>query len=163
MRSGLCHSCFVDLAPGERCSQCGVAGSPDVGPGDELPAETVLGGAKYKVGRLLGRGGFGATYLAWDINLRVRIAIKEFFPRQLASRVPGESRVSAYTGGGDAFRVGLEQFLNEARILAKFRNHLGIVSVLDYFAENETGYMVMEYLDGSTLEQHVTSSGRFGV
>ena len=78
--------------------------------GDLLPPGCVLGG-KYEVERLLGRGGFSATYLAWDANLRVRIAIKEFFPRQLATRVSGGSQVHPYTSSQDTFSIGLDQFL----------------------------------------------------
>jgi hypothetical protein len=118
---------------------------------------------KYKVGRLLGRGGFGATYLAWDVNLRVRVAIKEFLPRTLASRVSGGTQVYPYSGSRDAFNVGLEQFLREARNLAQFRDNPGIISVLDFFPENGTGYMVMEYLDGSTLEQYMAGKDRLDI
>jgi len=120
-------------------------------------------GGKYKVGRLLGRGGFGATYLAWDTNLQVRIAIKEFLPRQLAARLSGRTQVYPYTGSQDAFNIGLGQFLSEARNLAQFRDHPGIISVLDFFPENGTGYMVMEYLDGDTLEQYMTAKGPLGM
>jgi serine/threonine protein kinase len=127
-------------------------------PGDVLRTDSVLGG-KYKVGRLLGRGGFGATYLAWDLNLPRRVAIKEFLPRQLASRMPGGTQVRAYTGNQNAFNVGLEKFLEEARHLAQFGDHPGIIRVLDFFEENGTGYMVMEYLDGSTLDQYVIATG----
>lgn len=162
MRSNFCHTCFIDLAPGELCPQCGEAGSPIVDPGDVLLPGSVLEN-KYKVGRLLGRGGFGATYLAWDLNLRVRIAIKEFLPRQLAARVSGETQVFPYTGNQGAFQIGLEQFLSEARTLARFRDHPAIISVLDFFPENGTGYMVMEYLDGSTLEQYATTVERVDV
>jgi hypothetical protein len=158
MRPDFCHTCFIDLAPGETCSRCGDDKSPTAETGDVLPPGSILAG-KYKVGRLLGRGGFGATYLSWDTNLRVRIAIKEFLPRQLASRVSGGSRVHPYTGSQDAFNVGLEHFLSEARNLVRFRTYPGIISVLDFFRENGTGYMVMEYLDGSTLEQYMAANG----
>src|SRR5215471_449705 len=154
-----CHTCFKDLAPGETCSRCGEDRSSTGDLGDVLPLGCVLGG-KYKVGRLLGRGGFGATYLAWDINLAVRIAIKEFLPRQVASRVSGATEVYPYSGSQDAFNIGLEQFLREARNLAQFRNYPGIISVLDFFKENGTGYMVMEFLDGITLEQYIAGTGR---
>jgi hypothetical protein len=130
--------------------------------GDVLPPGCVLGG-KYEVGRLLGRGGFGATYLAWDANLRVRIAIKEFLPRQLATRVSGGTQVHPYTSSQDTFSIGLDQFLIEARNLAQFRDNPGIISVLDFFPENGTGYMVMEYLDGSTLEQYMVAHGRLDI
>ena len=120
-------------------------------------------GGKYEVGRLLGRGGFGATYLAWDANLRVRIAIKEFLPRQLATRVLGGTQVHPYPSSQDTFSIGLDQFLTEARNLAQFRDNPGIISVLDFFPENGTGYMVMEYLDGSTLEQYMIAHGRLDI
>jgi serine/threonine protein kinase len=97
--------------------------------------------------------------LAWDTNLQRRIAIKEFLPRQLASRASGATQVRPYTGGQAAFNIGLENFLSEARKLAQFQDHPGITSVLDFFPENGTGYMVMEYLDGSTLEQYMTTNG----
>jgi serine/threonine protein kinase len=153
-----CHTCFIDLTPGEICSRCGQDRSSTEDPGDVLRPGSVIGG-KYKVGRLLGRGGFGATYLAWDLNLRRRVAIKEFLPRQLASRMPGGTQVRAYTGNQEAFNIGLEKFLEEARHLAQFGDHPGIIRVLDFFEENGTGYMVMEYLDGGTLDQHVTATG----
>jgi serine/threonine protein kinase len=153
-----CPTCFGELAQGAKCSRCGEYRSIADAPGDVLRPGSVLGG-KYKVGRLLGRGGFGATYLAWDMNLQVRIAIKEFLPRQLAARTSGGMHVSAYTGTQEGFDIGLQQFLSEARNLAQFRDHPGIISVLDFFPENGTGYMVMEYLDGSTLEQYMTAVG----
>ena len=131
-------------------------------PGDVLYVGYVLE-KKYKVGRLLGRGGFGATYLAQDLNLRVSVAIKEFLPRQLVARSPTGTRVYPYSGSEHAFRVGLDQFLSEARNLAKFRGHPGIISVLDFFPENGTGYMVMEYLDGNTLEQYIANVRRLDV
>src|SRR5215469_12529502 len=154
-----CHTCFIDLAPGEICSRCGEDRSSIVDAGDVLHPGSVLA-AKYKVGRLLGRGGFGATYLAWDLTLRRRVAIKEFLPRQLASRMPGGTQVRAYTGSQGAFNIGLEKFLEEARHLAQFGDHPGIIRVLDFFEQNGTGYMVMEYLDGSTLDQYVSTTGR---
>jgi serine/threonine protein kinase len=162
MRSDFCPNCFADLAPGEKCSQCGEGRSLITEPGDVLRTGYVLA-RKYKVGRLLGRGGFGATYLAWDINLRVRVAIKEFLPRQLVARAPTGTAVYPYSGSENAFQVGLDQFLSEARNLAQFRDHPGIISVLDFFPENGTGYMVMEYLDGSTLEQYVATAGRLDI
>jgi hypothetical protein len=97
------------------------------------------------------------------MNLRRRIAIKEFLPRQLALRVSDATQVLPYTGGQAAFNVGLENFLSEARKLAQFQDYPGIIRVFDFFPENGTGYMVMEYLDGSTLEQYVTANGHLDV
>ena len=162
MRSEFCHTCFADLAPGEKCPNCGDDQSSAQEQGDVLRPGSLLGG-KYQVGRLLGRGGFGATYLAWDTNLQVRIAIKEYLPRPLAARASAGTQVQAYTGSSEAFNAGLQQFLSEARNLAQFRDHPGIISVLDFFPENGTGYMVMEYLDGRTLEQYIAAAGRLDV
>lgn len=159
MPDGRCHLCFTDIPAGQQCRNCVSAADPDPYQGDVLPPGSILGG-KFTVGRLLGRGGFGATYLSWDMNLRVRVAIKEFLPRQLAGRSTAGSRVNPYSGEADSFRIGLDQFLDEARNLAHFRDHPGIISVLDFFPENGTGYMVMEYLDGETLEQSITRAGR---
>ena len=157
-----CETCFSRLLPGESCNHC--RGNPPAArnQADVLNIGSLLGG-KFKIGHLLGRGGFGATYLAWDLNLEVRIAIKEFLPRQLISRVPGQTEVHAYSGSEDAFDTGLQQFLTEARNLAQFRDYPGIISVLDFFPENGTGYMVMEYLDGSTVEQYLSSTRRLNL
>jgi serine/threonine protein kinase len=162
MPADFCQTCFVDLIPGETCSKCEDDRVSVVDLGDVLRIGCVLAG-RFKVGRLLGRGGFGATYLAWDTNLRVRIAIKEFLPRQLAARASGGTRICAYSGSEDVFTIGLQQFLGEARNLAQFRDHPGIISVLDFFPENGTGYMVMEYLAGNTLEQYMNMVGRIDV
>jgi len=159
MRSDVCRNCFADLAPGAACRHCGEAGPVSDDAGDVLAPGTVIGG-KFEVGRLLGRGGFGATYLAWDVNLQVRIAIKEFLPRQLAARGATGTQVVPYTSSRDAFDAGLQQFLGEARNLAQFRDHSNIIKVLDFFPENGTGYMVMEYLDGQTLDQYMAAAGR---
>jgi serine/threonine protein kinase len=159
MPDGFCHICFADLASGADCPRCGQGGVSSDDQIDVLVPGSILGG-KFTIGRLLGRGGFGATYLAWDMNLQVRVAIKEFLPRQLAARVPGETRVYPYGGDTSAFQAGLDQFLGEAQNLAQFRDHPGIISVLDFFPENGTGYMVMEYLDGETLEDHISRVGR---
>jgi serine/threonine protein kinase len=162
MRSEFCHTCFADLAEGEVCARCGDSQPADDDAGDVLSPGCVLGG-KFKVGRLLGRGGFGATYLAWDTNLQVRIAIKEYLPRQLVARGATGTQVYPYSSGKEAFDTGLQQFLGEARNLAQFRDYAGIISVLDFFPKNGTGYMVMEYLDGSTLHQYMTATGRLEI
>jgi serine/threonine protein kinase len=158
-RTGICETCYSALLPGKTCGYCDNNQPGKSFQSDVLRLGTILG-RKYKLGRLLSRGGFGATYLAWDLNLAVRIAIKEFLPRQLVSREPGKTAVLAYPGSESAFEAGLHQFLAEARNLAQFRNYPGIISVLDFFPENGTGYMVMEYLDGSTVEQYVSSTGQ---
>ena len=108
------------------------------------------------MGNLLGRpGGFGITYLCWDVNLKIRVAIKEYLPRDLASRHTDGNTVVPY-GNEDAnlLSYGLERFKKEALLLATF-NHPNIVKVRDYFEENNTGYLVMDYYEGMTLSSYV--------
>jgi serine/threonine protein kinase len=102
----------------------------------------------------------GQTYLAWDPILKRRVAIKEFLPRQLASRVTGATQVYPYSGSREAFNIGLDNFLSEARALAaQCLDNPGVIDVYDFFPENSTGYIVMEYLDGNTLEQYIAARG----
>lgn len=158
MNADICHWCFSPKGRDESaCPACGwQAGKEEIGP--YLPLGSVLGG-KYLVGRPLGQGGFGITYLCWDMNLAVRVAVKEFYPQQLGSRPLGATNVSPFSGKLDDFTYGLNQFLAEARVLARFRDHPGIVSILDYFPANETGYMVMEHLDGCTFDRFLAANG----
>ncbi|SFU28363.1 Serine/threonine protein kinase [Polaromonas sp. YR568] len=114
-----------------------------------LPGQTVF---EYRIDKMLGGGGFGITYLAQDINLQLPVAIKEYFPGDLAVRAADLS-VSVRSSENKAqFQWGLERFLDEARALASFR-HPNIVRVLRYFKENGTAYIVMEYESGDPLKR----------
>jgi class 3 adenylate cyclase len=111
---------------------------------------------EYEVERPLGGGGFGITYLARDGNLNLPVAIKEYFPNDLAQRGPNHT-VLVRSGGPevqDQYAWGLERFLDEARALATFR-HPNIVRVLRYFRDNGTAYIVMEYETGLALKRWV--------
>jgi serine/threonine protein kinase len=114
-----------------------------------LPGQTVF---EYRIDKMLGGGGFGITYLAQDINLQLPVAIKEYFPGDLAVRAADLS-VSVRSSENKAqFQWGLERFLDEARALASFK-HPNIVRVLRYFKENGTAYIVMEYESGDPLKR----------
>lgn len=114
---------------------------------------------KFLLGQFLGQGGFGITYLGWDLNLDMKLAIKEFFPQGLVSRVPGQSKVISYTGEtNNQFEFGLDRFLKEAKILARFEDHPNIVTVRDFFKANGTAYMIMSYVEGPTLEKYLAQS-----
>ncbi len=109
---------------------------------------------KYLVGRVLGFGGFGVTYIAWDQVLQRKVAIKEYFPRECASRMNGTEEITIFTGDRKKqFRNGLKSFKEEAAKLMKLHDIIGTVNVFDIFEENNTAYLVMEYLDGCTLAQ----------
>jgi serine/threonine protein kinase len=115
---------------------------------------------QYTIVGVLGRpGGFGITYLAEDIRLDTLVAIKEFLPRELATRAPDRSTIITHSGDHDSsFHRGLEQFLREARTLAKI-HHPSVVRVRQFFEANGTAYLVMDYLEGQTLSELVREAG----
>ena len=109
---------------------------------------------RYLVGTVLGAGGFGITYIGFDEKLGDVVAIKEYMPGDLATRAGGERGVTVYTGdNGRQFQLGKERFMQEAAKLAKLSSEPEIVHVYDFFEENGTAYIVMEYLDGETLRK----------
>ena len=141
------------------CQQCGWSPDQYTEAGLYLSPGTILN-SQYQIARMLGHGGFGITYLAWDNLLQRRLAIKEYMPRDFATRNSANTTISVFAGeAGENFAYGLERFLDEARTLAKFQQHAGIVSVLNVFYANSTGYMVMEYVDGRTLKDYLTEQG----
>ncbi len=155
----LCMGCMAEKGSVERCPHCGwVEGTRPESP-LHLPPRTILN-EKYLLGRVLGQGGFGITYLGWDLNLNLKLAIKEYLPQELASRAMGHSQVAAYTGTvSGEFEYGLDKFLQEARTLAQFDDHPNIVSVRDFFRANGTAYLVMSYLDGMDLKEYIAGQG----
>ena len=142
------------------CVECGWSPEQHVTSGLYLSPGTILHG-QYQIARMLGHGGFGITYLAWNNLLEIKLAIKEYMPRDFATRNTTNSEISTFAGDAkESFAYGLERFLDEARTLAKFQQHSGIVSVLNVFYGNGTGYMVMEYIDGLTLKEYLLDKGK---
>lgn len=118
---------------------------------------------RYLVGRVLGSGGFGVTYLAWDEVLGRKVAIKEYFPGNLSTRVSGQTEITAFTGEKERiFLHGLVRFQEEARVLMRFAGYEGIVSIYDVLEANGTAYIIMEYLEGTTLRQRLKRDGPMG-
>ena len=137
------------------CPHCGHAVGTHAEEAIHMTPGTVLHN-RYIIGRVLGYGGFGVTYIGWDKNLEQKVAIKEYLPSEFSTRTPGQSRVTIFEGDkNEQFRDGLEKFVEEAKHLAKFQNEPGIVKIFDGFEENETAYLVMEYLDGETLKSYL--------
>ncbi len=137
------------------CPFCGYAEGAAPEAALHLPPGTVLEN-KYLLGRALGQGGFGITYIAWDRKLNLKLAIKEYLPIDMASRATGQATISVYKKElADSFQYGLDKYLEEARTLARFAGHPGIVWVRDYFEANGTAYIVMEYIEGVTLKEYL--------
>lgn len=156
-----CYNCFQSMADGAAvCPSCGYKASAQT---DKypmaLPPGTVLNG-RYILGRVLGQGGFGITYVAQDHKTGSLVAVKEYFPDTMAARTGGPS-VSAYTGQREEnFLYGKECFLNEAKTLAEFIGNPNIVRVHSYFEENNTAYFVMDYVQGTSLQDYLKQRGR---
>jgi serine/threonine protein kinase len=117
---------------------------------NSLPLDSML--LEYRLESILGAGGFGMTYLAYDTHLEKKVAIKEYLPVELAVRALDGSIVPINTGTEYNYKWGLDRFLQEARLLAKFI-HSNIVAVSRYFEANGTAYMVMNYESGMSFNQ----------
>jgi serine/threonine protein kinase len=126
---------------------------------DALPAHHRL--HWYVIERVLGQGGFGITYLARDTNLDQPVAIKEYLPVDVAARRPDAAVGSRTDGSRERFRWGLDRFIKEARMLARF-DHPNIVRVLSVFELNNTAYMVMRFEAGENLSQLLEARGTLG-
>ncbi len=136
------------------CS-CGFDENKYVPSVNHLPLRTILNG-KYLIGRVLGEGGFGITYIGIDLNLEIKVAIKEYYPNGFVARDATHSTVNPYVGEPtEIFEKGRDRFINEAKSLAKFRALPGIVTVSDFFMENGTAYIAMEYVDGQTMKTYL--------
>lgn len=120
---------------------------------------------RYLIQGVLGEGGFGITYVGMDEVLCQKVAVKEFFPRGAITRNNQQTNevVSVYGTKAANFHRGEEKFLQEARTLAQFNNVAGVVRVQDFFRENGTAYIVMEYLEGITLKQYLQTYGPISV
>lgn len=156
---GLCPSCYAARGTAGACATCGFPMKSDNRPGVHLVPGTLLHG-RYRAGRVLGQGGFGATYLGWDDRLRVKVAIKEYYPANLIARIPNAASVSPFSDEhAEMFAAGLTKFLEEARTLARLRDVREIVGVQDFFEENGTAYLVMELLEGRTMKRYLADCG----
>lgn len=159
----LCYGCMSEKETGEEiCKKCGFSAKDYNQDGEYLNAGSVLHG-QYIVGKILGQGGFGITYLGFDKVLEMKVAIKEYYPSGLASRSRTENQlgaVSVFQGEKSrTYGEGLKRFLDEAKKLAKFSKLEGIVHVLNFFEENNTAYLVMDYIEGISLRNYTNQNG----
>ena len=154
----LCDNCFWNLK-NEPCSNCGYKKSqyhPEAG---ILPVGTVLK-QRYHIGMVLGRGGFGVTYKAYDMQMEKIVAIKEYYPNGIAHRDTGTTQMTlADATQKENFSTGAEKFFEEAKTVSRFNGNPNIVSVYEFFYENSTVYYVMEYLEGCDLKHYIKEHG----
>ena len=159
----LCLNCFATLSSDRVCPVCGKKDEDETVAQHILPRRTVLH-KQYVIAKLLGEGGFGITYLAYDLIFSRPVAIKEFFPDGAASRnVKFNNNVSVMREKKIQFYRGLDRFNKETKRLASLENLEGIVSIYNFFRENNTSYIVMEYLDGVSLKRYVQKKGKLPV
>ena len=122
-----------------------------------LPEETRL--EEYEIRQVLGQGGFGITYLAEDTHLGKRVAVKEYLPRDFATRGVGSTVTPISSAEAADYRWGLDRFLDEGRALARFE-HRHLNKVQRYFQANGTAYLVLEYIEGETLSAVLQREGQ---
>lgn len=162
MNINRCPHCMEDLGEqnGGTCPFCGFDAEQNPQPPEALPRESILHG-KYLIGNVLGRGGFGITYIGFDLSLESKVAIKEYYPSGSAMRRDGES--SLYwnsTYASQTSRQGAyNDFLKEARKMARVESIPSIVRVRETFLENETAYIIMDYVEGETLKTRLKRDG----
>lgn len=155
-----CPYCLSPVQAGALCPSCGRDWEGYQPASHHLPPGSLLQ-ERYQLGRVLGEGGFGITYLGWDTVLKRKVAVKEYFPTFLVSReVSLTLDVTCHTSGNQpTYEKGREQFLREAKTMAKLDSIPEIVQVLDHFPEHNTAYIVMEFLEGRTLKEVVAQTG----
>ena len=148
-----CFNCFHEYEGGEnRCPCCGFPAGyfnrkdyPNA-----LECGSVLYG-RYVLGKVLGQGGFGITYLANDYKRNKPVAVKEYFPKEAAKRNGPNQVIPVSHSKSEAFQYGMDRFLDEARTLAEFIGNKNIVKVHRFFKENGTAYFVMDYVKGMSF------------
>ena len=159
-----CYGCMKPLdAPRGICPHCGYDNreGPKAQQPHALPCGTVLNG-RYVVGRVLGQGGFGITYIGWNVSLDMPVCIKEYYPDGAAMRSASQSRQVCWGVSDNArnLKQGRESFVREARKAVKLRDLDAVVMVWDVFYENETAYIVMDYIEGETLKSRLMRQGK---
>ena len=158
----LCMGCMNEIE--DHLSTCPYCGFNETTLRQEsyyLDPGTIIGG-KYIVGRVLSYGGHTVSYMGMDAEMNRKVIVKEYLPSDFSTRSEGEKDVTIYSGDGqEQFEQGLTNFLNEANRIQQLQNAKGIAKVYDCLAENETGYVISEYVEGRTLKEILDGGKRY--
>lgn len=150
---GCMHEQFDFSIP---CPHCGYTEQPNKA--GQLPVRSFLSN-KYIIGKSLGAGGFGITYIGFDIHLLKRVCIKEFYLGGISWRARDGFTVCCNTEYAQRFNHEKTRFIEEARVLAQLDDQPGVVKVLNYFEANQTAYIVMDYVEGKSLRSYINEHG----
>lgn len=156
----ICTHCMKVEEVNGVCAHCGLPIGVKNPVTHQLPALSILAG-KYLVGDVIGEGGFGITYIGLELNMNRVVAIKEFYPDGYCIRNSYETtNIRIYGGPAEkTVKTWRDNFIGEAQILSKCTMLPGVVHVMDFFKENETAYIIMEYLEGINLDVYVDKRG----
>ena len=151
--SRFCMKCMEQIPDSAKtCPHCGFEQGAEKWNAMHIEPGEVLH-ERYIVGCAIGFGGFGVTYIGWDALLEHKVAIKEYMPSEFSTRSPGTKEVTVFGGKkAEQFSGGKVKFHEEAKKLARFNNDDGVVRIYDTFEENNTAYIIMELLEGETLD-----------
>lgn len=156
-----CLGCMREFSEEfEICPYCGYIVGSDAASKNHLSPGTVLQD-RYILGKVLGQGGFGITYIAWDKKIGRAVAVKEYMPNAFASRITGEKVVSCFNAQAQQqFNLGLEKTRKETQALSRFGTLESVVKVYDFIEENKTAYIIMELLRGKTVKEILSERGK---
>lgn len=159
-----CVSCMKEIE-GPQCPYCGFHEDQETQDSNVLKWNTILHG-RYLVGKVLGQGGFGITYVGYDLLLDIKVAIKEYFPMGYASRdmeYSNQLKWNTSQAGQTQWKTGCDNFLKEAKKMARIDSIPEIVRVRDTFFENNTAYIVMDFVEGQTMKAWLKVHGPMNI
>lgn len=155
----ICLRCMKTSDDVGICPHCGREKAGQLTWSKALAPGTILNN-KILIGNILGKGGYGITYIGYDMLLEYRVAVKEFFPDEMVDRAEdGRTVLVLDEVNGEEYQRETTAYLREARVLAEFSKFPGIVAIKDLFYENNTGYLIMEFLENGNLRKYVDSQG----
>jgi serine/threonine protein kinase len=155
----LCMGCMADTNAAAVCPYCAYAYNTPAESFVQLPSRTIANG-KFVLGKVLGQGGFGITYLAYDLETNQKLAIKEYFPSIISTRSHDRLTVTPISSKSSKdLEYGLQKFYEEGQALLRFKDHPNVVTMVEFFYANGTGYIVMHYIKGQTFKEHLLNAG----